>query len=584
MPTRLTTILVSLLASSSSAQITSPQWFATHDGPASAADGAVAVAVDAAGNVYTVGSVAWSPQASLYVPKISLCKYTPSGQLAWSREWGTGYYSGNGYPSHVALAPNGNVIVAGSRDLGEDWVVLAYAPDGGLLFERLWLADSWFVSSPEDLAIDAASNVYLCGDIGDQASFESRAALVKVDASGALAWTRVYDGTGNSIATASSLALATDGSLYLTGGASGPNAALEFCVAKVDPFGAPLWRRNHWTLDFNAYNGGCDIAIAAGGGIVATGTINSNSGQGSGISTIAYDASGTQLWRCDYDPVFNQSEGATALVMDSSGNAYVAGYRDPAGAAFDALLLKITAGQLMWMRSFAGAVYDIDLATSADHVFVATEIPGTDAPVAIREYDLQGALVRDFVWAGPSGSSSTYAAFALAPGAGPVIVGRSYGGAATGDDVLTSAFDPYGRRTYCTAKLSSAGCSPAIGWSGIPSISSSAPFTIHASAILNQRSGLFLYSTFGSAASPFGGGTLCVAQPVRRTPVQLSGGSSAGNDCSGTYDFDFNAWLDAHVDPSLNPGSFVDGQYWYRDPASNGLIGLSNGIEFRIEP
>jgi hypothetical protein len=136
---------------------------------------------------------------------------------------------------------------------------------------------------------------------------------------------------------------------------------------------------------------------------------------------------------------------------------------------------------------------------------------------------------------------------------------------------------------FCTAKTNSLGCAPSMSSSGAPSVSSSTPFLVNCSSVLNQVSGLLFYSQ-GPGAAPFQGGTLCVRLPTRRTPPQNSGGSSSGADCSGVLSIDFNARIQSGVDPTLVAGAEVFGQYWSRDPASPSTTSLSNGLRFLIRP
>ncbi len=139
--------------------------------------------------------------------------------------------------------------------------------------------------------------------------------------------------------------------------------------------------------------------------------------------------------------------------------------------------------------------------------------------------------------------------------------------------------------TYCTAKVNSVGCTPAIGWSGSPSASAGSGFDITATQVLNNKNGFFYYSFNGQQAKPFQGGLLCAKLPLRRTPVQNSGGNPPPNDCSGRYSIDFNAFIASGVDPALAPGATVDGQYWARDPgfAAPNNTSLSDAIHFVID-
>jgi len=136
---------------------------------------------------------------------------------------------------------------------------------------------------------------------------------------------------------------------------------------------------------------------------------------------------------------------------------------------------------------------------------------------------------------------------------------------------------------YCTGKVNSLGCTPAISFGGSPSASSGAPFTITCSGVINQKSGLLMYSHLPNAA-PFQGGTLCLKPPLRRTSPQNSGGSASGSDCTGTFGFDFNARIQSGVDPTLVAGAEVFAQYWSRDPASSSTTSLSNALRFLVNP
>ena len=74
-------------------------------------------------------------------------------------------------------------------------------------------------------------------------------------------------------------------------------------------------------------------------------------------------------------------------------------------------------------------------------------------------------------------------------------------------------------------------------------------------------------------------------RPTHRTPTQVSGGSPApAVDCTGEYEFDFNAWLDAQLDPSLVAGLEVFCQYYSRDPVAVAGSSLSNALGFVIAP
>ena len=134
---------------------------------------------------------------------------------------------------------------------------------------------------------------------------------------------------------------------------------------------------------------------------------------------------------------------------------------------------------------------------------------------------------------------------------------------------------------YCTAKLNSQFCTPAIGFSGQPRVGAAQPFLITASSILNNKQGLLFYS-YTALAAPFQGGFKCVGSPTLRTPSQGSGGNPTGNDCSGAFSYDFMARILSGVDPALVPGQQCNTQYWSRDPQDPWTTNLTDAVQFTI--
>jgi hypothetical protein len=142
---------------------------------------------------------------------------------------------------------------------------------------------------------------------------------------------------------------------------------------------------------------------------------------------------------------------------------------------------------------------------------------------------------------------------------------------------------PLGASTYCTGKINSQGCTPAISTTGSASETSASPFTITASNFVNQKNGLLFYS-HAPTSSVFQGGFKCVADPVVRTTIVNSGGSTSGSDCTGSYSFEFNALIQSGNFASLVAGAEVYAQWWSRDPASASHTSLSNAVQFVINP
>ena len=146
---------------------------------------------------------------------------------------------------------------------------------------------------------------------------------------------------------------------------------------------------------------------------------------------------------------------------------------------------------------------------------------------------------------------------------------------------LTYVLGGGGPTVYCTAKVNSAGCTPAIAFSGTPSASTGSGFTISASNELDSKFGLLFYGKTGPNSAPFQGGILCAQPPLVRTAIQSSGGSPP---CGGAFSLDFNAYIAGGADPALIAGQQVNAQYWSRDPgfAPPDNTNLTDAVEFTI--
>jgi hypothetical protein len=152
-------------------------------------------------------------------------------------------------------------------------------------------------------------------------------------------------------------------------------------------------------------------------------------------------------------------------------------------------------------------------------------------------------------------------------------------------DVGALTYDPTyapAPTAYCTAKVNSQGCTPAIGSTGAASASSASVFTVNASLLVDNKSGLLFFG-FGPREQPFSGGLHCIQLPTKRVGLQSSGG---GGPCSGTFLFDMQSYIQSGVHPGLIPGAMVYCQWWSRDPLDPTGFGtsLTDALSFGIAP
>ncbi|MCK6446029.1 MAG: hypothetical protein L6Q99_06510 [Planctomycetes bacterium] len=136
--------------------------------------------------------------------------------------------------------------------------------------------------------------------------------------------------------------------------------------------------------------------------------------------------------------------------------------------------------------------------------------------------------------------------------------------------------------SYCTAKVSSHGCVPAISLSAPPSVGSGSLCTLATVHTEGKRWGLFFHGTKGKQATPFHGGYFCLQPPTKRHAPQHSGGTAGA--CDGVFSEDFNAYIASGADPQLVAGAKVWIQTWSRDPGASFGDNLSDAVEAIVCP
>jgi hypothetical protein len=140
---------------------------------------------------------------------------------------------------------------------------------------------------------------------------------------------------------------------------------------------------------------------------------------------------------------------------------------------------------------------------------------------------------------------------------------------------------------YCTAGVTSSGCTALISFSGAPSVSAPSGFGIDVSTVEGQKQGLIFYGINNTGFTPLAWGTgfFCVKSPTQRSFPQSSGGTPGS--CDGWFALDWNAYRNAHPGALGQPfsvGQRVFAQAWFRDPLGVKTTAFSNALEFAVGP
>jgi hypothetical protein len=238
------------------------------------------VDVDSSGNPVMVGYVDIDPDVFAQESYLTITKVNKTtGAVTWSRKL-DGQANEQAYG--MAVGPTGEVVAVGYMDqlTGVDtddrMVVVKYASDGTIAWQRAIQFDEGWDCTGADADIDSQGNVYICG----QYTFEfnggpgtgSAIGIVKLDSSGVKQWSRRV--VGDCISLATSIVVGPDDKLYISGvtGNEVENIAFKWLVAKFDFDGLVEWQRfientGTWTFSgqfFGAEGGGSNLAVRQG--------------------------------------------------------------------------------------------------------------------------------------------------------------------------------------------------------------------------------------------------------------------------------------------------------------------------------
>ena len=207
------------------------QWVRSYNG-GFGSDSPADLVVDAAGNIYVTGQSAGSGTNDDY----ATIKYDAAGNEQWVRRYdGPTTVVVSDYDRAVALAVDaaGNVFVTGNSS--GDFATVKYDAAGTEMWVRRYNGPGAGADWATSIAVDASGNSYVCGSSYGNSTTQYDFATLSYDPSGTVRWTERYNGPGNGYDTPYSIAVHSSGNVYVSGSSGGSGTGLDYTTIKYAP-------------------------------------------------------------------------------------------------------------------------------------------------------------------------------------------------------------------------------------------------------------------------------------------------------------------------------------------------------------
>ncbi|HEY6417307.1 MAG TPA: hypothetical protein VIX41_13745 [Acidimicrobiales bacterium] len=281
-------------------------------------------------------------------------------------------------------------------------------------------------------------SLYLVGTTHSFGTQPPSVFLLKYDASGSLIWERGWEVSGFFPEAAGAVAVAADGSVYVTG-----QAAADALILKYAPDGTLLWQRAWGGAP--GVEAGHDIAVAPDDTIVVVGETRSF-GQGEAdVFVLKLDDAGNLIWQNTWGTVNVENDAGVAVGPDGTIHLVSVTLRPVGLFQFDAIWIRFDAAGLLIDQTAVSAGDALDarggVAVAPDgSVYIAGGLqePRDGLDAILLKFTPGGVLEWDRRWGGRSGDE--FADVVVGPDGTVHVSGTtdSFGSGGGGDAVAVS--------------------------------------------------------------------------------------------------------------------------------------------------
>jgi len=400
---RIVLCLIAIVVFFHQAQISVAQprllWEARYNGTADGDDFGRAMSVDAEGNVYMAGSAMNAGTGRDF----TVVKYNSFGQFVWSVSYDASLNEDD-WAHALVMDTRGFIYATGfcqTKDEGKNFLTMKCNREGDVLWVREYNGPAGGNDVAEHIAVDEAGNVFVTGSSQGHASSSDYMTLM-YDSEGQLQWEARYNGPGNGVDEARSIAVDPNGGVCVSGGSTGVNGDYDIATIKYDQFG-----QVQWIARYDGPGNGDDIVYYKGAVVIDEQACVYVAGYSVGLdssidyATIKYNADGELLWVARYANPAGTADYANTIALDREGNVYTSGGSDNVGSGVDFLTLKYSPdGIMLWKAEYNGAANDWDeayalLIDDSLNVYVAGRSVGvaSSADMVVVKYNEHGEML-----------------------------------------------------------------------------------------------------------------------------------------------------------------------------------------------
>jgi hypothetical protein len=316
--------------------------------------------VDASGNVFVTGS-SYSVATGFDIVTI---KYNNAGVQQWISTF-NGAGNGTDNASGLVVDASGNVYVSGTSFVAGtnyDFTVIKYN-NLGVQQWQIYNGGA-FYDETRAIALDNTGAPIVVGGFQASSSNTNFRTLKLNAATGATTWFQDFSNSTN-LDIAVAITVDAINNVFVTGHSFQTGQDLNVRTIKYTSAGVVAWSTQHnENTVLNSYDMPAKIVVAGSGDVFVLATVFNGSVSDDDILLIKYNSTGTVVSTLEINGSANDKDKPNDLIIDGSGNIYIAGILKGSTTAEDYLVAKYNASfTQLWIDKFNGSGSNYDEAT-----------------------------------------------------------------------------------------------------------------------------------------------------------------------------------------------------------------------------